>query len=584
MEKAPFVTENEKKAFWHATSHVLADAVKRLWPDVKLGIGPAIDEGFYYDFDKKVPFTAEDLVRIEAEMKKIVKDDKLFKDVLMPRKDAEKFLSKEPYKLELLKDITDKEISFRQHGAFIDLCNNTLLKSAGQIKAFKLLNMAAAYWRGDPKKGQMQRIYGISFPEKEMLEEFMKRKEEAEKRDHIKLGKQLDLFGLYPETVGSGLAHWHPKGAITRNIIENFWKSEHEKKGYKYVYTPHIGNINLWKTSGHWAHYRESMYPPIKIDEIEYLLKPMSCPFHIQIFKSKSRSYRELPLKLCELGTVYRYEASGALHGLVRVRGFTQDDAHIFCTQEQLEGEITNVLDLALFMLPSFGFKEYVIELSVRDPENKEKYLGSEKIWETAEKALTKALEKKKLQFKRAEGEAKFYGPAIDIKLKDAIGRTWQCTTIQVDFNLPEKFDLNYVSEDNKQHRVIMVHHTVLGSMERFMGCLIEHYAGAFPVWLAPAQVKLLTFTDRNQKYAEKIEAELKKAGLRVETDYENNTVEYKVRAAEMEKIPYVLVLGDKEEEKGTVAVRKRGTQKVQFGVKPADFIKQIKEEIEKKA
>jgi threonyl-tRNA synthetase len=583
MAKAPFVTENEKKAFWHATSHVLADAVKRLWPDVKLGIGPAIDEGFYYDFDIKRAFTPEDLIKIEAEMKKIVKEDKLFKEVLMTRKEAEKLLLKEPYKLDLLKEIEDKKISFHQHGNFTDLCNNTLIKSAGQIKAFKLLNTAAAYWRGDPKKGQMQRIYGISFPEKEMLDEFLKCKEEAEKRDHRVIGKQLKLFTSV-EQIGTGLPLLLPHGATIRRILERYITDLELANGYQHVYTPVLARTDLYKVSGHWQHYRETMYPPMKVDTEELVLRPMNCPHHIQIFKHETRSYKELPMRLAEIGAMFRYEPSGALSGLARVRQMNLNDAHVFCTQDQIKQEIENALHIINKAYSDLGLKDYLsFRLSLRDKNDKKKYVQNDKMWELAESTLRKIIKELKLKFVEAVGEAAFYGPKIDIQLKNVLGHEETLATVQLDLHLPEQFDLTYTGEDNKQHRVVMIHRGGISSMERMMSFLIEHYAGAFPVWLAPVQVKLLTFTDRNQKYAEKIEKEFVAEGLRVETDYENNTVEYKVRTAELEKIPYIIVIGDKEEKANTLAVRPRGG-KVKFGVKTADFIKDIKKEIESKS
>jgi threonyl-tRNA synthetase len=580
MAKAPFVTENEKKAFWHATSHVLADAVKRLWPDVKLGIGPAIDEGFYYDFDKKVPFTEADLVKIESEMRKIVKDDKLFKDVFMSRKEAEKFLAKEPFKLELLKDITDKEISFHQHGAFIDLCNNSLIKSAGQIKAFKLLNMAAAYWRGDSNRPTLQRIYGISFPEKEMLDEFLERKEEAEKRDHRKLGPQLGLF-FFHETA-PGMPYWMPKGVVVLNELTKFWREEHAKRGYQEISSPILNKKELWETSGHWEHYKKDMFIVDMGKGEVYGLKAMNCPNAMIAFASKTRSYKDLPLRLSDTDVLHRYEASGAVLGLLRARSFRQDDSHNYITEEQIESEYEEIFNITELFYGTFKLP-YRYRLGTRTKGSKD-FMGDDATWNKAEAMLHKILDKKvgKGKYQVAEGEGAFYGPKVDILMTDALGREWQMGTIQLDFMQPRRFNLKYVDRDNKEKTPVCLHRVIYGSLERFIGILIESCAGAFPVWLAPAQVKLLTFTDRNQKYAEKIEAELKKAGLRVETDYENNTVEYKVRAAEMEKIPYILVLGDKEEKANTLAVRPRG-QKVKFGVKPADFIKQVKEEIERK-
>ena len=583
MAKAPFVTEKDKEAFWHSTSHILADAVKRLWPDVKLGIGPAIDEGFYYDFDKKVPFTEADLIKIEAEMKKIVKEDKLFKQVFMTRKEAEKLLAKETFKLELLKEIKDKKIEFHQHGNFIDLCNNTLVKSAGQIKAFKLLNTAAAYWRGDSKKPVLQRIYGISFPEKEQLGEFLKVKAEAEKRDHRVIGKQLKLFAAV-EQIGTGLPLLLPHGATIRRVLERYIVDLELANGYQHVYTPVLARTDLYKTSGHWQHYRESMYPPMKVDTEELVLRPMNCPHHIHIFKHEVRSYKELPMRIAEIGAMFRYEASGALTGLARVRQMNLDDSHIFCTEKQIKSEIENAINLNKRAYADLGLSDKIsYRLSLRDPKDKVKYVQNESMWNLAEDILRKIMKELKLKFVEAIGEAAFYGPKIDVQLKNVLGHEESVATVQLDFHLPEKFDLTYTGEDNKQHRVVMIHRGGISTMERMMSFLIEHYAGAFPVWLAPVQVKLLTFTDRNQKYAEKIEAELKNAGLRVETDYENNTVEYKVRQAEMEKVPAILVCGDKEEKLGTVAVRWRGTSKVKYGVKVEDFIREIRELIEKR-
>jgi threonyl-tRNA synthetase len=583
MAKAPFVSEKDKEAFWHSTSHILADAVKRLWPDVKLGIGPAIDEGFYYDFDKKVPFTEADLIKIEAEMKKIVKEDKLFKQVFMTRKEAEKLLAKETFKLELLKEIKDKKIEFHQHGNFIDLCNNTLVKSAGQIKAFKLLNTAAAYWRGDSKKPVLQRIYGISFPEKEQLGEFLKVKAEAEKRDHRVIGKQLKLFAAV-EQIGTGLPLLLPHGATIRRVLERYIVDLELANGYQHVYTPVLARTDLYKTSGHWQHYRESMYPPMKVDTEELVLRPMNCPHHIHIFKHEVRSYKELPMRIAEIGAMFRYEASGALTGLARVRQMNLDDSHIFCTEKQIKSEIENAINLNKRAYADLGLSDKIsYRLSLRDPKDKVKYVQNESMWNLAEDILRKIMKELKLKFVEAIGEAAFYGPKIDVQLKNVLGHEESVATVQLDFHLPEKFDLTYTGEDNKQHRVVMIHRGGISTMERMMSFLIEHYAGAFPVWLAPVQVKLLTFTDRNQKYAEKIEAELKNAGLRVETDYENNTVEYKVRQAEMEKVPAILVCGDKEEKLGTVAVRWRGTSKVKYGVKVEDFIREIRELIEKR-
>ncbi|MEM2956469.1 MAG: threonine--tRNA ligase [Candidatus Pacearchaeota archaeon] len=568
------------EAFWHSTSHVMADAVKRLRPNAKLAIGPAIDEGFYYDFDTE-PFTPKDLEKIEAEMYKIIKQNLEFKHIFLKRKEAEKLLKDQPYKLELLSEIKGNKISFYKHGEFIDLCSGPLIKNTGEIKAVKLLSTAGAYWRGDSSKPMLQRIYGISFASESEMKDFLKRREEAAKRDHVKLGKELDLFAIYPE-IGSGLPIWTPKGAIIRQVIEDFWKAEHRKKGYFYVYTPHIGKISLWKTSGHLQFYKDYLYPPMQLDNEEFMMKPMNCPFHIYIYKSKQRSYKELPIKYCELGTVYRKELSGTLHGLGRVRGFTQDDAHIICTPEQAEEEIEKLLDIVFFFLKTFGFNNFKADLSVRDPKNKSKYLGTDKMWALAEKSLEKALKKKKINYKVAEGEAVFYGPKIDIKLFDSLGREWQCSTIQFDFNLPEKFNIEYIGEDNQKHRAIMIHRAMLGSLERFFSILIEHYAGAFPTWLSPIQVKIMTLTDKNIKYAQKIENMLKELDIRVETDYSSTTIQSKIRDSQMEKIPYMIVIGKKEEENNTIAVRTRDG-KVKYGIKIDDFIKDLQKEIQEK-
>ncbi|MEM4248547.1 MAG: threonine--tRNA ligase [Candidatus Nanoarchaeia archaeon] len=580
MAKAPFVSENDKKAFWHATSHVLADAVKRLWPDVKLGIGPAIDEGFYYDFDKKTPFTPDDLTKIEAEMKKIIKENLKYERVFLTRKEAEKLLAKEPYKLDLLKEIKDKKISFARHGKFIDLCNSPLVQYTSQINSFKLLNTAAAYWRGDSKKPVLQRIYGISFPNKEMLDNFLKKREEAEKRDHRKLGPQLGLF-FFHETA-PGMPYWMPKGMIVLNELIKFWREEHAKRGYKEMSSPILNKKELWEASGHWEHYKDNMFLADMGKGEIYGLKAMNCPNAMLAFASKTRSYKDLPLRLSDTDVLHRYEASGAVLGLLRVRAFRQDDSHNYVTEEQIESEYDEIFKIIELFYGVFKIP-YRFRLSLKKKGSKE-FMGDEKTWEKAENILRKILDKKvgKGKYEVAEGEGAFYGPKIDILMTDALGREWQTGTVQLDFQQPKRFNLKYIDRDNKEKMPICIHRTIYGSLERFMGILIENCAGAFPVWLAPVQVRLLTFTDRNQKYAEKIEKELVAAGLRVETDYENNTVEYKVRQAELEKIPYILVVGDKEEKAGTIAVRPRGG-KVRFGVKIGDFIKDVKKEIDAK-
>jgi threonyl-tRNA synthetase len=569
----------------HSTSHVLAAAVLQLFPDAQLGIGPTIEEGFYYDFVLPRTLTPDDLPIIEHKMREIVERKLPFQKRTAKPEEALAWAKKnnQPFKAELIKELPkNEEISFYDLGdIFTDLCRGPHVKNTSEIKAFKLLRVSGAYWKGDEKRPQMQRIYGTAFKTEKELEEYLKKLAEAEKRDHRKLGRELDLFSI-SEAVGAGLILWHAKGSVIRQIIEDFWKEEHQKRGYQYQYTPHIGNLNLWKTSGHWEFYRENMYSPMKIDEVEYLVKPMNCPFHIQIYKTRTHSYRELPLRVAELGTVYRYEKTGVLSGLTRVRGFTQDDAHIFCTPEQLRSEVEGVLDLALFMLKSFGFDEYVFELSVRDPAEQKKYLGSREIWDKAEEALEKVLQDRKIKYKTGVGEAKFYGPAIDIKLLDALGREWQGPTIQVDFNLPLKFDVNFVAEDGKEHKVVMIHRTVLGSMERFMGVLIEHYAGAFPLWLAPVQVVVLPVADRHFDYAKQIVIKLLKEKIRAEANLRSETLGARIREAELQKIPYILVVGDKELSAKKVAVRSR--KKGDEGQLSLErFVKRLSGEIEKK-
>lgn len=581
IEILDFNSGEGKAVYWHTTSHVMAHAVKRLYPYVKLGVGPPIENGFYYDFDTGgVAFTPEDLERIEEEMKKIIKEDLPLVREELERSDAIKLFEKlgEKYKVELLKEMPDEKVTVYRQGDFIDLCRGPHLPSTGYVKYFKLLSASSSYWRGDERNPVMQRIYGISFPEKLMLEQYLTRLEEARKRDHRRIGIQLDLFSMPSETMGPGLVLWHPKGALIRKIIEDFLKEVHLRNGYQLVYTPHIAYGNLWEISGHLSYYRDLMYYFEK-EGVPHVVKPMNCPFHILIYKSKTRSYRDLPIRYFELGTVYRYERSGTLHGLMRVRGFTQDDAHIFCTEEQLEGEVIRALDLMEYILSAFGFKEYEVELSTWEPSRPEKYMGSLEIWEHAENALKKALEKKGYSFKVMPGEAAFYGPKIDVKLIDAIGRRWQCTTIQVDFNLPVKFNVTYVDKDGKEKRVVMVHRALLGSIERFFGILIEHYAGDFPLWLAPVQARVIPVSDKYREYARKVYEILSSKGIRVEVDESSAALGYKIRQGELEKIPYLLIVGRREEENGTVSVRRRkvgdlGTMTVE------DFAKLVEDEI----
>lgn len=538
----------------HTAAHVMAQAVKRLWPKVKLAIGPAIENGFYYDFDKEGSFAPEDLEAIEAEMHKIVAEDLEIVREEIPREEAIKRLKEmgEDYKVELVEDIEEPVVSFYRQGEFVDLCRGPHLWSTGKLPAFKLLNVAGAYWRGDEKRPMLARIYGTAFAKKRDLDQYLEVLEEAKRRDHRKLGKDLDLYSLHEEA-GGGLVFYHPKGAVLRSVIEEFWRKEHAKRGYQYVIIPHIASADLWRQSGHYDYYRENMYF-LTIEDKEYAIKPMNCPGHILIYKTETRSYRDMPVRYCELGTVYRYERSGVLHGLLRVRGFTQDDAHIFCRPDQLAGEIKGVIDLAFFMLRSLGFSEFEIALSTRP----EKSVGSEEIWETAIAALREALESQGLKYTVDEGGGAFYGPKIDVHLKDALGRLWQGPTIQVDFNLPERFDVNYIGEDGEKHRVVMIHRTVLGSMERTIGVLVEHYAGAFPTWLSPVQVKILTISDKHVGYAREVRDYLQEMDVRVELDASDEKIGRKIREAQLEKVPYMLVIGDKEAEARRVAVRHR--------------------------
>jgi len=567
----------------HSLSHMMATAVQELFPGVKLGIGPAIENGFYYDFDLKKSFTPEDLPIIEKKMKQIIQKDVVFKKKTISKEEAKKLFKDQPYKLELIEELPDQKVSIYESGKFVDLCRGPHIKSSKEIPkgSFKLVKIAGAYWRGSEKRPMLQRIYGLAFASKKELDNFLKLQEESEKRDHRKLGKELDLFSI-KEEVGPGLVLWHPKGSILRGIIEDFWRKEHEKRGYQYVYTPHIANLDLWKQSGHTDFYQENMYPAMRIDEVDYQLKPMNCLAHVHIYKDQIRSYRDLPIRYCELGTVYRYEKSGVLHGILRPRGFTQDDSHIFCSPDQISEEVEGVLDFTVFLLSTFGFKKYETDLSVRDPKSKSKYLGDDKVWQKAEKALEYVLKKKKIKYRRVEGEAVFYGPKIDIKLVDAIGRPWQGPTIQVDFNFPEKFDLNFVNRKGRKQRVVMIHRTILGSMERFVGVLIEHYGGALPFWLAPVQIYVIPVGSMHQKYALEIAKELNKEGLRVELKDEAETVSKKIREGEMQKIPYLLVVGDKEIKGKSVRIRER--QKGDIGIMKTDkFIKGIKDKIKNK-
>jgi len=556
----------------HTAAHILAQAVKELFPEAKLGIGPAIEDGFYYDIWHPTSFKEEDLSKIEKRMKEIIKKNLPLERKELSKEEAKRLFQelKEDFKLELIEEIPEEKVSIYSQGDFIDLCRGPHLLSTGQVKAFKLLSVAGAYWKGDETKPMLWRIYGTAFFTKDELKKHLEWLEEVKKRDHRKLGRELELFTI-EEDIGPGLPIWLPKGAIIRNIIENFWKEVHFQRGYHLLYTPHIALRNLWKTSGHLDFYAENMFPPMELEERSYQLKPMNCPFHIYVYNQRRRSYRELPLRYCELGTVYRFERSGVLHGLLRVRGFTQDDGHIFCREDQLEEELTGVLDLVTYFLSVFGFKEYQIFLSTRP----DKFVGSLEIWEKAEAALKKALENKGLAYEIDPGEGVFYGPKIDLKIKDVLGRFWQCSTIQVDFNLPERFQIVYMGEDNKPHQPIMIHRAIFGSLERFLGVLIENYAGAFPFWLAPVQIKVLTLTDKNIPYAREVVEKLKNAGFRVEEDFRSEKINYKIRIAQLEKVPYMLIIGHKEEEKGLISIRTRKGETRNL-ISLEEFIKEV--------
>jgi len=577
LELLEFDDPRGASVYRHSSAHVMAQAVKRLWPDTKLAIGPAIDKGFYYDFDGEHTFTPDDFAAIEAEMEKIIKEDLPIIRRELPRDEAIKFFEErgEAYKVELIRDLPeDAIISFYQQGEFTDLCAGPHLPSTGRIKAFKLMNLAGAYWRGNENNPMLQRIYATSFPKKAQLDDYINKLEEAKKRDHRRLGKELGLFTLVEE--GPGFPIFMPKGMILRNELENFWREEHRKAGYQEIRTPVILNRSLWERSGHWDHYKENMYFT-KIDEEDYAVKPMNCPGGLLAYKQNLHSYKELPLRYCELGLVHRHEMSGVLHGLMRVRAFTQDDAHIFMLPEQIISEIKGVIDLVDRFYSLFGFS-YHVELSTK-PENA---MGSDEIWEIATNALIQALQEKGMEFKVNEGDGAFYGPKIDFHLQDSLDRTWQCGTIQLDFQMPENLDITYIGEDGEKHRPVMIHRVIYGSLERFIGILTEHYAGAFPVWLAPVQARVLPISERQHEYAQQVLDKLLEAGIRAELDSRSEKVGYKIREGQLQKIPYLLIVGDKEVEQQAVAVRHR-KQGDLGAASLADFISRITTEIKEK-
>ena len=543
----------------HSAAHVMADVVTTMYPDAKLAIGPPTEDGFYYDFLVENPFSDEDIKRIERQMKKIIGRNLSFEYSEYSREEILEKNKQEPLKLEVISEIPEGEkITTYKHGDFEDLCAGPHVDSTGQIPAFKLINVAGAYWRGDENRPMLQRIYGTAWESKESLEKHLNNLEEAKKRDHRTLGKEMDLFSVHEET-GPGLIIWHPKGARVRNIFENFWREEHYKRGYDLIYTPNIGRANLWQTSGHLDFFKENMFPPSETDGQDYYLKPMNCPFHIMYYKSSLRSYRELPMRIGELGTVYRYERGGTLHGMMRVRGFTQDDAHIFCRPDQIEYEINGVLDLTFYLLEAFGFKDFTLNLSTRP----DKAVGSDDQWELAENSLRNTLLSRGLDFDIEEAGGAFYGPKIDVNIKDALGRSWQCTTVQFDFNLPQRFGITYIGEDGNEHQPYMVHRAIFGSLERFMGVLIEHYGGSFPVWLAPLQVKIIPIADRHFDYARQIGNKMDASGLRCEVDLGTDRMNSKIRQGQLQKIPYMVIVGDKEVESDTVSVRSRNGEDV---------------------
>jgi threonyl-tRNA synthetase len=583
------LTERDPEAlevYRHSSAHLLAAAVLELFPETKLGHGPATENGFFYDFLREKPFTPEDLEAIEKKMQELAKADLPYAREFIPHAEGlERFKSEGDFmKCHFIEQFTqpDEPISIYKTGKFLDFCRGPHIPSTGKIKAFKLLNVAGAFWLGDEKNPQLQRIYGTSFYSKKELDDYLHKLEEAKKRDHRVLGQQLDLFSIQ-ELAGPGLIFWHPKGGLIRKEMEDWMRNEYLRRGYSLVYTPHVARTDLWKTSGHAGYYAQNMFTPMELDDAEYRMKPMNCPFHILIYKDSLKSYRELPARYGELGTVYRYERSGVMHGLLRVRGFTQDDAHIFCTPEQIEDEVVACIDFALEVLRVYGFEKYTVELSTWDPADRKTYAGRDDQWELAVRSLEQALQRRNIPYKTIPGEAAFYGPKIDIKLVDAIGRPWQLTTVQFDFTLPERFQLEYVGEDGKRHQPLMVHRALYGSMERFFGTLIEHYAGAFPVWLSPTQVVIIPIGEKHHAYAHEVGEKLKVAGVRAHVDDRNEKMNAKIREHALQKVPFQLVVGDKEVESGQVNVRVRGQEKAEGSVAVEAFVERVKKLIETK-
>jgi len=572
------------ETFWHSTSHIMAHAVKELYPEAQFGVGPPIENGFYYDIDVDRSISYDDLARIEDKMREIIEADRPFeRDELSKEEAVELFRKKgDDYKLELLSEMEDEQPSTYSEGNFVDLCRGPHIPSTGKVKSFKLLNVAGAYWRGDENNKMLQRIYGVSFPKQKQLEEYLDLLEEARRRDHRKLGRELELFVLDPK-VGGGLPMWLPNGTVVRETLEGFLREEQRKRGYQPVITPHIGNLDLYRTSGHYPFYKESQFAPLKVDEQEYLIRPMNCPHHFQIYASKPHSYRDLPIRLAEFGTVYRYEQSGELNGLIRVRSFTVDDSHMFVREDQLKAELVDVIELIQLVLRILNFTEFRVQLSFRDPENKDKYGGSDEMWERAQRDIQEVADELNLDYSVELGEAAFYGPKMDFMIRDALGRSWQLGTVQVDYVMPERFKLDYVGSDNEKHRPVVIHRAPFGSMERFMGILIEHFGGAFPLWLAPVQVRVLPITDDYLEYARSVKQELARHQIRVELDDRNEKVGYKIREAETQKIPYMLVIGKEEVNAQKVAVRMR--RKGDLGkFSLGDFLKRISEEVADKA